>query len=303
MVETRHNHGSVTPSVLVVGDVITDIAVRLGEEVVWGSDTRSAIQTRSGGSAANAAAWLATAGARVRFVGKVGDDVFAAFHRSELERVGVEALLRVDPDHPTGSIVVLIDLDGERTMLTDRGANLHLSPDDLTPDLFVGRDALYITGYSFFEPGVREAGLRAVKAAREAGMAVAVDPSSHPFLSEVGSDAFFRWTGGADFLFPNRDEARALAGEGEPEDMARRLARHYGQVVMTLGDRGALWSSTGELVALQGESVAVVDTTGAGDAFAAGFLASRLAGSSPRDALTVGAALAARVIAGVGARP
>ena len=129
--------------------------------------------------------------------------MFAAFHRQELKRVGVEPHLLVDAVLPTGSIVVLVNTDGERTMLTDRGANLNLQPVDLPAALFSAKGSLYITGYSFFETAVREAGLHALDLARKAGLVVAVDPSSDPQLAEVGPQTFLQWTEGADFLFPN----------------------------------------------------------------------------------------------------
>ncbi len=292
------------PAILAVGDVITDIAVQLREPVVWGTDTRSSVQPRAGGSAANAAAWMAVAGAEVVFAGRVGNDVFADFHRQELGRLGVDARLSVDLLLPTGSIVVLVNTDGERTMLTDRGANLDLRSDDLPGRLFRKDRCLYITGYSFFEPGVREAGLYAIDQARHHRMNIAVDPSNHPQLLEIGPDRFFEWTEGADYLFPNLAEGNSLTGHADPEAMARALAQRYGEVALTLGPAGALWCrGEEEIVRVPAETVRVVDTTGAGDAFAAGFLTARLAGGSPREALTAGSVLAGRVVSQIGARP
>lgn len=292
------------PAFLVVGDVITDIAVQLREPVAWGADTWSTVQPRAGGSAANAAAWLAVAGADVVFVGRVGSDVFADFHRQELGRLGVEARLAVDLLLPTGSIVVLINADGERTMLTDRGANLDLRPADLPGRLFRKDRALYITGYSLFETGVREAGLHALDLARRTGMTIAIDPSNHVQLADVGPDRFFAWTQGTKFLFPNLAEGRALTGLTDPGAMARALAVRYEEVVLTMGAEGGLWcrrnEETTRVPAMTGP---VVDTTGAGDAFAAGFLTSRLTGGSPREALAAGAGLAGQVVSQIGARP
>jgi sugar/nucleoside kinase (ribokinase family) len=292
------------PSVLVVGDVITDVAVRLAEPIAWGTDTRSTIQVAAGGSAANVAAWLAVAGATVIFVGRVGNDVFAEYHRRELSRWGVETRFSVDPALPTGSIVVLVGAEGERTMLTDRGANLRLAPSDLPTQLFQRQDALYVTGYSLFEPAVRETALHALTEARRAHLRVALDPSAHPLLAEVGPEQFMAWTAGADYLFPNRAEAAALTGLGEPGEMGQALARRYGEVALTLGPAGAGWFRKGEEpVAVPARPARVVDTTGAGDAFAAGFLAARLSGNTPAESLSAGISLATRVVEQVGARP
>jgi sugar/nucleoside kinase (ribokinase family) len=247
---------------------------------------------------------MAAAGAEVTFVGKVGNDVFADFHRQELGRRGVETRLAVDRLLPTGSIVVLVNADGERTMLTDRGANLTLRPDDLPDRTFKRGGTLYITGYSLFEPGIREAGLRAIRLARNNGMTLAVDPSNHRQIAEIRPDQFIEWTKGADFLFPNLMEGSALTGERDPEAIVRSLARRYHEVALTMGADGALWcGGEEEIIPMPAVPVPVVDTTGAGDAFAAGFLTSRLAGSSPGEALAAGTSLAGRVVAQTGARP
>jgi sugar/nucleoside kinase (ribokinase family) len=135
-------------------------------------------------------------------------------------------------------------------------------------------------------------------------MRVALDPSSHPLLDEVGAETFFAWTEGVDYVFPNLAEGRALTGRDTPEEMARDLAGRYGEVILTCGAEGALWCSRGaEIVAVPAMPGPVVDTTGAGDAFAAGFLAARLEDSNAAEALAAGARLARRVVSQVGARP
>ena len=297
--------GSATPRpVLVVGDVVTDLIVRLREPLVHGSDTRAAIDLRPGGSGANQAAWLAYLGLEVDFVGRVGTDPWSAYHLEQLRHAGVRPHLVRDPHRPSGVIVVLVDPDGERSMLTDRGANLGLRPDDLPANLFLPAAHLHLSGYTLFEPHTRPAALEALRLARERGMSVSVDPSSAALLRDVGPDRFLEWTRDLDLCFPNLDEGRLLSGRTDPLEVARTLCRRYREVALKLGPNGALWmGAAGAPLTGVADPATVVDTTGAGDAFAAGFLARWLAAASPGDALANGLRLASLAVEQVGARP
>jgi sugar/nucleoside kinase (ribokinase family) len=131
-------------------------------------------------------------------------------------------------------------------------------------------------------------------------MTVSVDPSSSALLSAE----FLDWAEGAGLLLPNAPEARALTGEADPERAARALAERFGEVVVTLGPEGALWTDGAEVVRAAAVPVeAVKDSTGAGDAFAAGFLAVRARGEPVEEALKAACALAARAVTTSGARP
>ncbi len=135
--------------------MINDILVKPAGDVVRGSDTVSLIEARPGGSAATQAAWLGWLGVDVTFAGRCGArDV--SYHRAELERFGVRTWLVADPEADTGSIVIMVSPDGERTMFTDRGANLRLRRSDLPVDLLDDAAVLHLTGYTFFEPALRE---------------------------------------------------------------------------------------------------------------------------------------------------
>ncbi len=290
------------PLVVVVGDVITDLIVRLGAPLAVASDTTAAIDTRAGGSGANVAAWLAWQGLEVHFVGCVGQDPFGAYHADDLRRRGVTTRLAVDRRRSTGTVVALLDAAGERSMLADRGANLGLRPHHLPVELFRPGACLHLSGYTLFEPETRETALLALRLARERGMLISVDPSSAAPLAAVGPDRFLAWTRGADLCFPNLDEGRLLGGAREPEAVARALCGWYGGVALTLGARGVLWAAPGEPT-LTGpvERAEVVDSTGAGDAFCAGFLACWLSGAGA--ALAAGLRLGALAVSAVGARP
>ena len=286
--------------VLVVGDVMVDVVARLDAPIARGSDAPAQINFGGGGSAANVAAWLAEAGAPPVLAARVGNDVRGREARAALVAAGVEARLAVDLDRPTGTCVVIVEPGGERTMMPDPGANDTLEPGDIGPDLFVAGDHLHVAGYALLREGSRPAASSAIAVACDQDMTVSVDPSSAALLSP----AFLELASGAGLLLPNADEARALTGEPDPERAARRLAECFAEIVVTLGEGGALWTDGRRLCRAQAEPVPdVADTTGAGDAFAAGLIAARLGGAEPWEALTAACGLAARAVSVPGARP
>src|SRR5690349_11881010 len=215
--------------ILVCGDVINDVLVKPLDGVTPDSDTRATISARPGGAAANQAAWMAHLGADVTFAGRVGARD-AAYHRRELARAGVRARLAADREAETGSIVIMVEPDGERTMFTDRGANLRLRRADVPARLLDSAVALHLTGYTFCEPPLLEVALWLLGQARARGLAVTIDPGSAAFLARMGPTAFLRWTDGAAVCFPNRDEAALLTGEAEPVAMATSLTRYYSEI-------------------------------------------------------------------------
>jgi sugar/nucleoside kinase (ribokinase family) len=289
--------------VVMCGDVINDVLVETRGELIAGSDNPAAIQVRPGGSAANQAAWLASLGVPVTFAGRVGA-ADAEFHRRELARHGVDARLAADDEAPTGAIVILIGADGDRTMITDRGANLRLRPEDVPPYLLDDAELLHLTGYSFFEPRTRDVILDLIGAARRRGVPFTIDPGSAAFLNTLKPGEFLDWTRGAACCFPNLDEAAALTGTTDPAAMSASLAGNYGAVVVKLGANGAL-CATGDTapVHVDAKRAAVRDTTGAGDAFCAGFLAAWLNGAPLKAATEAAVTTAARAVSTLGGRP
>jgi sugar/nucleoside kinase (ribokinase family) len=291
------------PLAVVVGDVINDVVVRPLSEMAVGTDTPSLIEALPGGSGANQAAWLGALGARVRFVGRAGR-ADAAGHRAALESHGVEARIAVDEDTPTGTIVVLVGPEGERSMFTDRGASLGLCTADLPDGTLTGASILHLSGYALFSETPREAVRRLWAAAGKAGVPTSVDPSSVAGLAAVGPAAFLDWTTGASLALPNHDEGRLLTGVERPEGIVEALLEHYDTVALKLGPEGALvGTAAGRRIRLPAPAGTVVDTTGAGDAFAAGWLSARLAGGDLDSSAAAAVAAAARAAARVGARP
>jgi sugar/nucleoside kinase (ribokinase family) len=271
--------------ILVVGDVMDDLVVRPLGPIVARSDTPAEMERHPGGSGANTAAWLGHLGAPVRFAGRVGLADLRR-HASALERFGVEARLVGDPRASTGRIVVLTH---DRSMFTERGANLALSAEDLPDALLDGVAHIHVSGYSLIEEAPRSAVLGLVA---RAGLPWSVDPASAAFVRDTD---FVRWTAGAAVCFPNEDEAEVL-GDG--------LLDVYEVVALKRGSRGARVLRRGAPpVDVPAAPVEAIDPTGAGDAFAAGYLAALLRGEDDAGCAAAAVAAAAEAIRRPGARP
>lgn len=296
---------------MVVGDVVTDIVAVLAAPVAPGSDTHADVRLTGGGQAANTAAWLGWQGVPVTFVGAVGDDEAGEARVSELVAAGVRCAVRRLPGVPTGTVIVLAHA-GERSMITDRGANLRLAPEDIDAALADAPDAahLHLSGYTLLDRASRAAGRHALAAARRRGLTTSVDAASAEPLRQVGAAAFLQWIRGVDLLLANSDEAAALTGTELHADRpsaverARALRGVAGNVVIKRGGEGVVWAEpNGVVTELPARRVPVVDATGAGDAFAAGLLAAWVGGATPAAALRHASELGARAVATVGARP
>jgi sugar/nucleoside kinase (ribokinase family) len=289
-----------SPRVLVIGDVMTDVIVRPEGPLARGSDRRASITIHPGGSAANQAAWLASFGVSVDFVARVG----AADLESETARfktIGVTPHLVGDRTHATGRLIALIDMDGERSFLTDRGANEALEASDIPDALIEGAALIHLSGYSFFASSPRAAVLDVMR--RAGDRPISVDPASAEFLREIGADNFLAWTRGAAILFPNAEEAAILAGSDDPETQCARLAARYPLVVIKRGAAGAEAAAGEERWRINAPKTDAIDTTGAGDAFVAGFLAARIEGAGIVTALTRAVVAGSEAAVKVGGRP
>jgi ribokinase len=283
-------------TIVCVGDLMVDVVARLPGPLATGSDTPAKVTLQGGGAAANVAAWLAALGEDATFIGRVGDDTAGREAIAALIGGGVRCVVALDRERPTGMCIVLVDHSGERTMVPSVGANAGLGDD--TFELPADARLVYISGYALLAPGSRPFALDAIAAARAAGVPIAVDAaSSAPLAREPEFEA---WVGTDVLLFANEDEARVLTGHDDPARAAQALGDRFGEAVVKCGAAGAVHSSGASVAA---RDVAVVDSTGAGDAFAAGYLAARLEGAAVEDALAVGVECATRAITQVGARP
>lgn len=291
--------------IIAVGDIVTDVLAVLSGPLATGSDTPADIRLTGGGQAANTAAWLAWRGNPVTLVAAVGDDEAGRSRLAELTGLGVDCAVRRCADTPTGTVIVLAR-DGERTMISDRGANLRLAPADVDVCLAAAPDAghLHLSAYTLLDAGSRAAGRHALAAARARGLTTSVDAASAEPLRQVGAAAFLDWVRGIDLLLANADEAAVLAGPGGARSQAEALTASVRHAVVKRGGDGAIWAHRdGPPIEAVARRVPVRDATGAGDAFAAGLLAAWVAGAQPAAALDRGGELGAVAVSTVGARP
>jgi ribokinase len=281
------------PDLAVVGDVMLDVNVASGA-LASGGDVHGEVRIRPGGSATNAAAWAAHAGARVVLYGAVGDDEAGRLLELAVAGAGIEGHLRRIDGARTGAMLV-VRRAGDRSMVADRGANACLSPADLPSTLTAG--AVLVSGYLLFQPGSEEAARAALD--RADAPWIAVDAASWPLVRAYGPDRFFEVTGPATVLLANEDEARALLPDGPeaPRDLAARLGSRYRVVCIKQGARGATMAMDGALVSSSSPAVDEVDPTAAGDAFDGTFLEGLARGRSPEDALESGCAAGAEAAA------
>jgi sugar/nucleoside kinase (ribokinase family) len=290
--------------IVVVGDLMTDTVAHAALPLAKGSDTPATVTMHGGGSGANIAAWLAVDGAEVAFVGRRGADIAGRNRDMELMGYGVDARLVMDPERPTGMCVVMITHKGDQTMLSDPGANAVLSPDDLPKDLFTPGSHLHVSGYTLLNEGSRSAAVIAMERAVEAEMSVSVDGASAAPLERLGAEPFLDMTGGATLLFVNSAQAAVLTGRDDPMQAIRVLTAWYPQVVVKLGAEGAVFANGRDPVRVPAQPTErLLDGTGAGDAFCAGFLPPWLDKKPPMEALASGCRLAARALGLAGARP
>lgn len=288
-------------SVLVFGDAGLDVLARHFGPIAAGDDTRAKITITVGGAGANTAAWLAHCGASPTLVARVGDDLAGAQVRRELTAAGVRCVFTIDPRAPTCCVVVLVDDRGQRGMLPDRGANARLSPSDVPgPEELANVSHLHLSGYVLLDDSSREAGIAALAAARAAGLTTSVDPQAAALLTDPA--AFLEAVRGVDLLLPNAAELAVLAGSPEITH-ARKLLDTVAAVVVTTGEDGAHWVGRDEVISVPAPPAPCLDSTGAGDAFNAGFLSARLTGLSTRDSLVAGVRCGAEAVTTIGAQP
>jgi sugar/nucleoside kinase (ribokinase family) len=260
----------------------------------------------SGGSAANTLAGLAALGARCAFIGQVADDQLGAIFAHDIRAAGI----RFDTapsagDPPTARCLIFVTPDGQRTMNTYLGASQVLPPDALDPRAIAAAAVLYLEGYLWDPEQPRAAMRRAIAAAREAGRKVAFTLSDGFVIARHGDDFRELIAGGSiDILFANEAELAALTGCKHFDEGLAALASQVPVLVVTRSERGAVAVAGSERASVPAEPVPrVVDTTGAGDLFAAGFLFGHVRGESLERSLRLGAVAAAEVIAHYGARP
>lgn len=294
-----------TVKVLCIGDVMLDVITKISvmpDQIHYGSDTPSRISTHGGGAAGNVASWLTRTDAEATIVGHVGDDAAGAALTSEFDALGVKHNNLMVDKGSSGVVVVLVDPTGERTMFPDNGANSGLHIGDL-PDL-AEFNAVYLSGYSPLDPLSRPGVLEMIDEIKSAGIPIYFDPASVGGMMQVPVDEVKSWIRLMDYLILNEEEAIYLTGQTDPERALEILLEDCEGVIIKRGSLGAIGKVRGSiLVSVAAVPVEAIDTTGAGDSFAAGFIAHFAIQKNMQLALEAGAKVAARCVAIVGARP
>lgn len=259
----------------------------------------------SGGSAANTVAGLASLGGRGAFLGKVGGDELGKIFRDDIAAIGVEFRSPPAAEGPeTARCLVLVTPDAERTMLTFLGVSTAFGPDDVDPGLIENAAIAYLEGYLFDEERAKAAFVRAAELAHAAGRRVALSLSD-PFCVERHRAAFRHLVRGhVDILFANEAEIVALYEAEDFDEACRRAGADCPFAALTRGAAGSVIAAAGEVVRVAAAPVGrVVDTTGAGDLYAAGVLFGLTRGYEPELCGRIGAVAAGEIVGHYGARP
>ena len=287
--------------ILCIGDVALDVIAQLKEQINYGNDTASRISTHPGGQAANVACWITRTNNQAHLVARVGNDPVGFALVSDLDKYGVEHHGLMNSGRPSGVVVILVDSNGERTMFPDNGANADLELSDL-PDLD-GFDGVFVSGYALLDSRSRDAVLKMIDKAKIAKLPIFLDPTTTGAMKSVAKEEILKWVALMDGVLLNNEEARYLGGSDDIEIAEENLQKLTPLVVIKLGSRGAMAINKGQFVKVPAVTTNVVDTTGAGDSFAAGFIPKWLQSGDLELSLNAGAALAAKCVATVGARP
>lgn len=294
----------------VADSVLTDLRFSKGimtlvdeetQEQVLGKLDGVKINRCAGGSAANTIMGVADFGGKAAYVGKVGQDETGGVYMDDMRKMGVH--INSQPiETRTGTCVVLITEDAQRTMLTNLAASSQLGPDDIVESEIKKAKYVYIEGYLFGGEPTKSAALKAIELAKKNGVKVAFTVSD-PFLIQYNRDLFLQLIEGpVDLLFCNLDEARALTGKHDPIECAQEIHKHAENVALTLGGDGSILMHEGQVIPIEGVTCQAVDTTGAGDMYAAGILYGITNGLSWKQAGHLASHAASRVVAQMGAR-
>jgi sugar/nucleoside kinase (ribokinase family) len=259
----------------------------------------------SGGTAANTAAGLASFGASVGFVGRVCNDQLGAVFAHDIRAIGVEfATEPASEGAPTGRCLIVVTPDAERTMSTFLGAASQLGPEDIDSETVAAADITYLEGYLFDQPEAKEAFRHAARLAHDAGNRVALTLSDSFCVERHRADFLDLVEHGVDVLFANEDEIRALYRADDFDAILGRVRGHCEIAALTRSERGSVVVAGEDVHRIDIHPVAeVVDTTGAGDQYAAGFLYGLTRGKDLPTCGQLGALAAAEVISHLGARP
>lgn len=254
-------------------------------------------QMASGGSAANTMSGLAQLGVEAGFLSKIGKDEVGEFFAKQMTETHVRPLM-LKSDTPSGRVQALVTADGERTFATCLGAAAEMCADDIQPELLQGWDIFYVEGYLVANPTMLR---KAIETAKAQGMTIAIDLASYNVVEESRDFLLELVNNYVDIVFANEKEAFALTGM-EPEAALDYIAERCDIAVVKVGAKGAFVKRGNEIVTIPPMKADVVDTTGAGDMWAAGFLAGLVKGENLQKCGMMGAIVAKNIIEVMGAK-
>jgi sugar/nucleoside kinase (ribokinase family) len=287
-----------------IGDLMLDVVAQIPttpHELHLGNDTRTIISTHGGGAGGNVASWLAVLGNDVTMVGRIGNDAAGSAITAEFDALGISYGQIVKEGLHTGVVVCLVDPSGERTMLADNGANAGLAISDL-PALD-GVDAIYLTGYAPLAPLSREGVLEMVRTINSREIPIIFDPATVGGMQGVPVEEILSWCALMDAVIMNEEEAIYLSGLSDCEAALNFFVELTPRAIIKRGSAGAIGLERGgPIISVTATTSTVVDTTGAGDAFAAGFIDAFTGRRDFSHAMERASAVAGHCVAIVGAR-
>ncbi len=251
----------------------------------------------SGGSAANTIHGLARLGIETAFIGTIGEDETGNFFQNDLEKSKIKPLLKISKT-PSGIANTMISKDGERTFGTFLGAAIELSGDDLNLEQFDGHDYLHVEGYLVQNHDLLE---NILKLAKQAGLKISIDMASFNVVEDNLDFLKIMVDKYVDIIFANEEEAKAFTGQ-EPEEALETLAKQCEIAVVKIGSKGSMIKTGGKRTDVEAIKTTAVDTTGAGDLYAAGFLYGLIHNLGMKRSGQLGSLLASTVIEKVGAK-
>ena len=268
-------------------------SVKIGEKLAYlGS------QMASGGSAANTMSGLAQLGIEAGFLSKIGNDEVGQFFEKQMTETHVRPLM-LKSETPSGRVQALVTTDGERTFATCLGAAIEMGPDDITPELLDGWDIFYVEGYLVANPPLLE---KALDTAYAKGMTIAMDMASYNEVQKHRDLVLRLLEDRLDIVFANEQEAQVLTGLEDPVEALHYIAERCQIAVVKVGAKGAFIQRGDEVVTIPPMPANVIDTTGAGDLWASGFLAGLVNGEPLQKCGMMGAIVAKNIIEVVGAK-
>lgn len=279
-------------NIVVIGDIMIDIVAIIDEEINRGSDTKSNTSMQFGGAAANVATWLGINAVPCHLVGALGDDVFGDLFQRRFQQLGIRASIHTS-NFNTGSVIAISHPDKERSMLSELGANIDVSK-ALSDSIITENSIVYVSGYVLFQEVNIQFVNNLINNAKQRGSILVLDPASSSPLQKSSGPQLLKWLSEFDYILPNEDELETLMNLGYEKDAI---------IFEKCGAKGVTIQSAGNSIQLSADSINVVDTVGAGDAFAAGVLAGLAQGLNDQSAAELGRSFASRACQTRGATP